>query len=123
MAQQVRFAELLTQHIEHSIRKDFLQEALTPATMRAIRDRIRTIIDGVFNRSTHKLSEVGRAWLTNQFFTRIQVGDQPIRDMIVVNEYKLPQLAYDDVRLLAGLFDGTVLAAELNDEYRNRNAS
>jgi hypothetical protein len=124
MATDRRFAQLLTQHIENTVSRKFTNEHLNNAVMHQVRQTVRGIIDNVFDRSNHELSETGRAWLVNQLFKRIKVnGDQLMNDLIVINEYKLAQLTYHDVELLSGLFDQTDLAAELNDEYRTRRAS
>ena len=124
MATERRFAQLLTQHIENTVSRKFVHVQLTNAVMHDIRQTIRTIIDNIFERSSHKLSETGRAWLANLFFKRIKVNDgERMNDLIVINEYNLSQLTYHDVELLSGLFDQTDLAAELGDEYRTRRAS
>lgn len=122
--EQVRFAELLTQHLEDTIWRRYSMEHLTPAVMREIRVTIRSTVDNVFERSSHKLSDDARAWLTDQFFKRIKINDnQLMNDMVVIHEYKLTQLTYHDVELLRGLFDATDLAPEINGEYRTRSAS
>ena len=124
MPTERRFAQLLTQHIGNTVSRRYTGTQLTDAALHEMRHTIRTIIDSVFDRSTHKLSETGRAWLTNQLFKRIKVNDdKQVVDLIVINEYNLSQLTYHDVELLSGLFDQTDLAAELNDEYRTRRSS
>jgi len=120
----IRFSQLLTQHVNNIVQKTFLHEQLTPAVLRAIRDRIHETISAVFERSTHKLSPMSRMWLTNQYFKRIQInGEQSMNDMIVINDHKLEQLPFEDVHLLKNLFDQTELNAELDAEYRKRTLS
>ena len=122
--EHIRFSELLTQHIENTVKRKFMHEMITDTVMREIRTLIRITIDNIFERSNHKLSPLGRAWLTDQFFKRIKVNNgQLMNDMVVIHEHKLSELVYDDVRLLSGLFDKTDLAHELHDEYRDRNAT
>lgn len=124
MAGQVGFAGLLTQHIEDRLQRRHGNEKLSPQTMRAIRATIRETIDGIFSKSNHKLSDVATTWLTDQYFKRVVVGgDRAMNDMVVINEYKLSDLTYDDVALLGGLFARTDLAVELLDELRTRRAS
>ncbi len=122
---QLRFVEFLNRYIVDTIQRKFEQQQLNPATMREIRSTIRTVIDGVFTKSdNYKLTETARAWLTNQYFRRLQVNDnQTMDDLIVINEYKLAQLSYSDIALLRDLYDQTDLADELNAEHRSRNAS
>ena len=122
---QPRFVELLNQHVVDTVQRKFEHRQLTPATMREIRDSIRVVIDSVFTKSEkYQLTETARAWLTNQYFRRLQVNDsQTMDDLIVINEYKLSQLSYGDIALLRDLYDQTDLAAELNAEHRTRSAS
>ena len=122
---QPRFVELLNQHVVDTVQRKFERQQLNPATMREIRFTIRTVIDGVFTKSDkYKLTETARAWLTNQYFRRLQVNDsQTMDDLIVINEYKLAQLSYSDIALLRDLYDQTDLAAELDAEHRSRSAS
>jgi hypothetical protein len=120
----LRFAQLIELHINKVIKSRFTMEALTPALMREIRDEIRKQIDTVFQKSSHKLTDHARSWLTDQFFKRIQVnGDQLMSDLVVINEYRLDQLTYEDVQLMRNLFDETGLAGDLNEEYARRSAS
>jgi len=122
---QLRFVEFLNRYIVDTIQRKFEQQQLNPATMREIRSTIRTVIDGVFTKSDNcKLTETARAWLTNQYFRRLQVNDsQTMDDLIVINEYKLAQLSYSDIVLLRDLYDQTDLADELNAEHSSRSAS
>ena len=122
---QPRFVELLNRHVVDTVQRKFEHQQLTPATMREIRSTIRAVIDGVFTKSDkYKLTETGRAWLTNQYFKRLHVNaSQTMNDLIVINEYKLTELSYSDIALLRDLYDQTDLADELNAEYRSRSAS
>lgn len=122
---QPRFVELLNQHVVDTVQRKFEHQQLNPTTMRQIRDAIREVVDRVFTKSPkYNLTETGRAWLTNQYFKRLEVnGGQSMNDLIVINEYKLSQLSYSDVKLLHDLYDQTDLADELNAEHRARSAS
>lgn len=118
-----RFAELLAQHVQDTVTRRFAYEKLDPATMRKIRQTIREIVSGVFQRSTHKLSDTGQSWLTNQVFKRLQVGPEAMMsDLIIINEHKLTGLSLAEVRLLRDLFDETDMVNELDAELRSRNA-
>lgn len=117
-----RFAELLAQHVQDTVQRRFENEKLDPSTMRKIRQAIREIVSGVFQRSTHKLSDTGQSWLTNQVFKRLQVGpDAMMSDLIIINEHKLSELPLADVRLLGDLFDQTDMASELKAELATRS--
>ena len=120
----VRFAQLLTLHVNNVIQKNFINESLTPELMRSVHACIRKTIDEVFMQSSHKLSADARGWLSNQFFKAIQVnGDQRMGDLVVFNEYKLADLPYHDIELMRNLFNETALNAELEGEYRRRSQS
>lgn len=117
-----RFSELLAQHVQDTVQRRFAYEKLDPATMRKIRQTIREIVSGVFQRSTHKLSDTGQSWLTNQVFKRLQVSSgTTMADLIVINEHKLSELTEPEVRLLRDLFDETDMAIELNRELAARS--
>lgn len=117
-----RFAELLAQHVQDTVQRRFAYEKLDPATMRKIRQTIREIVSGVFQRSTHKLSDTGQSWLTNQVFKRLQVGPEAMMsDLIIINEHKLSELPLGEVRLLRDLFDETDMVSELDSELRARS--
>jgi len=117
-----RFAELLAQHVQDTVQRRFAYEKLDPATMRKIRQTIREIVSGVFQRSTHKLSDTGQSWLTNQVFKRLQVGPEAMMsDLIIINEHKLSELSLGEVRLLRDLFDETDMVSELDSELRARS--
>ena len=122
---QPRFVELLNQHVVDTVQRKFEHEQLNPATMRRIRDTIREVIDRVFTKSAkYNLTEIGRAWLANQYFKRLQVNDrQTMNDLIVINEHKLSTLSVSDIQLLRDLYDQTELAGELNAEHSARCAS
>lgn len=124
MAKPIRFAQLLTLHVNNTIKTNFLNEQLTPDLMKSVRDCIRKTISDVFQRSTHKLETESLNWLSNQFFKAIEVnGDQKMGDLVVINEYKLADLPYHDIQLMRNLFNETLLSNELEDEYRRRSAS
>ncbi len=118
-----KFAELLAQHVQDTVQRRFAYEKLDPTTMRKIRQTIREIVSGVFQRSTHKLSDTGQSWLTNQMFKRLQVGPESMMsDLIIINEHKLSELSLADVRLLRDLFDETDMMNELDVELKARSA-
>lgn len=122
----IRFAELLELHINNSIKSKFTTapDGLTPAMMKEVRNEIRHRIDSVFTKSKHKLTDKASSWLTDQFFKRVRVNDEQVMsDLVVMNEYKLSQLSYDDVQLLKNLFNRTQFAEELEEEYRRRSTS
>lgn len=119
----IRFSQLLEVHLK-GVLKRFLHEQLTPEVLRSIRDSIQSAIADVFEKSSHKLDARSINWLAHRYFAAVKVNDdQSINDMVVINEYKLSELPYDDIVLMRNLFDRTILAPDLDAEYRLRSQS
>ncbi len=120
----VRFAKLLEQHINNVVKKLYLNEQATSTVLHSIHATVRREIDTVFLKSTFKLSEESRSWLTDQFFKSISInGEQSIGDRVITNEYKLETLPYHDIELLRNLFNETAIGPYLEEEYRRRSQS
>lgn len=126
-SKQVRFSELLTLHVSNTIQNKFLNEALNPDTLRAIRDVVHQTIGEVFARSSHRLSPKAINWVSNQYFKSIQLGSvegkQTINDLVVVNDYPLSEMTFSDIQLMRNLFNETTMSSALEEEYRRRSAS
>lgn len=119
----VRFYALLETKLSKSIEK-FTNEGLTPALMRQVREAIRDQIDGVFSVSKHKLSVDATTWLTDQYFKSIKVNDeQTMSDLVVINEYNLSDLEFNDIQLLRNLFLETKMGPGLDEELKRRSKS
>lgn len=120
-----RFVDLLGHRIEELINRNRNSDALTPESMRSIRDTIRNTVDSVFLKSDrHSLSPTARSWLADQYFKRVRINeDQCISDVVVLHEHTLSQLTRSDVELLRTLFSGTEIGQHLADEQRRRDAS
>lgn len=120
---RIRFHQLLEVKLNTAL-KPFLFKELTPPTLRQIRETLREQIDGVFSKSKFKLSDRATTWLTDQYFKAIKINDdQQMTDMVVLNEYKLSELDFNDIQLLRNLFLETKMGPELDAEFRRRNAS
>jgi len=123
----IKFYRLLEIHLEGILQKTLKsseQKELTPLLMREIREGIRESISSVFTQSKHKLSQEATTWLTDQYFKRIKVGkNQVMSDQVVINEYTLSELTFDDVQLLRNLFVETQMGPELDDELKKRSLS
>ncbi len=119
----VRFYTLLEAKIKTSLEK-FTGEALTPVLMRKIRDGIKDQITGVFTVSKHKLTPEAMTWLGDQYFKSIKVNDeQSMSDLVVINEYKLSELEFNDIQLLRNLFLETKMGLGLDEELKRRSTS
>jgi len=119
---QVRFYALLEESLNKSIGK-FCNEALTPGLMRQIREEIKGQITRLFEASSHKLSFNAQTWLTDQYFKNIKVNDdQSMSDLVVINEYTLTELEFDDIKLLHDLFLDTKMGPGLVTELKRRNS-
>lgn len=121
---QIRFYQLLETKITNTLQKKFLHEALTPVLMRSIRETIRQQIDDVFSKSRFKLTANAMTWLADQYFKGIKLNDdQLMSDQVVINEYKLSELEFNDIQLLHNLFMETTMGPDLDAELQTRNAS
>lgn len=119
----VRFSILLEASLQTLLEK-FLREALTPALMRQIRDAIKNQIVSTFSKSNQKLSSEAVTWLTDQYFKAIKVNDEKsMSDLVVINEYKLSELDFNDIQLFRNLFLDTTMGPELDAELRRRSRS
>lgn len=119
--QPIRFYQLLEQHVVSTIKKKFLNEQLTPTTLKAVRDEIRLIVNNVFDQSAHKLSIEAQNWVANQLFCRMKVNDdQIVNDLVVINEYDLSKMSLEDIGLMRDLFNETVFAEELEKAYSSK---
>lgn len=121
---QIRFHQLLEIQLNSIIQKQFVNEQLTPVMMRSLRNAIREQLDSVFSKSRFKLSPNALTWLGDQYFKNIRLnGDQLMNDTVVIHEYKLSQLEFNDIQLLRNLFLETIMGPELDAELRRRSAS
>lgn len=119
---RIRFHQLLELHLVSTIKKKFLGQALTPATLREVRDEVVSIVGGVFEKSHHRLSPEAISWVANQHFKRMRVNDQQsINDLVVINEHKLSELSFSELELLKNLFGETAIGPELTTEYQRRS--
>jgi hypothetical protein len=122
-SKSIRFYQLLELQLNNQLKK-FLFDQLTPNLMREIRESIRSTINDVFSKSRHGLSSNAVTWLTDQYFKGIRLNDdQLMNDQVVINEYKLSELEFNDIQLLRNLFLETSMGPELDAELRRRNAS
>jgi hypothetical protein len=120
----IRFHQLLETHLNSIIQKRFVNRALTPEMMREMRNAIHETIGGVFAKSSHKLSANALTWLGDQYFKAIKINDdQLMSDTVVINEYTLTELEFNDIQLLRNLFSGTRMGPELNEELQRRSVS
>lgn len=119
----LRFHELLELQLNNTIQK-FTKKPLTPELMREIREAIRGQIEGVFGKSKFQLSKNAITWLTDQHFKNIRIAeDQLMSDTVVINEYKLSELQFNDILLLRNLFNQTIMGPELEAELKRRSVS
>lgn len=120
---RIRFHQLLELQLNKRIQK-YQHEPLTHVTMRAIREDIRDLISSTFGKSKFKLSTNATTWLTDQFFKAIRINEeQTMAEQVVINEYKLSELDFDDIQLLRNLFNETTMGPALDAELRRRSAS
>lgn len=123
----IKFYQLLEvslNDILHKTIKSSEQKEINHVLMREIRVRINESISSVFLKSKYKLSQEAITWLSDQFFKRIKIGkDQTMGDQVVINEYALSELTFDDIQLLRNLFIETQMGLELDDELRKRSLS
>lgn len=121
---QIRFHQLLEVQLNNMIRKQFVNEQLTPEKMRSIREAIRQQLIDVFSKSRFKLTSNAITWLCDQYFKSIRINDdQLMSDQVVINEYRLDELEFNDIQLLRNLFLETRMGPELDAELRRRSAS
>jgi hypothetical protein len=128
----IRFAELLELHITNQINKKFAQATLDNDTLHQMRDLVKEQIYNVFKKSSHKVTDEGLAWLTNEVFKHLQITGkdsegkqtkQHVYELVVFNEYKLDGLPYSDIQLLRNLFNQAPYGQLLEEEYRKRSAA
>ncbi len=123
-AKRIRFHQLLEIQLNNTLKKKFVNEALTPELMRSIRESIRQQLDDVFGKSRFKLSPNAMTWLGDQFFKAIRLNDdQLMSDQVVINEYNLSELEFNDIQLLRNLFLETRMGPDLDAELKRRSAS
>lgn len=120
----IRFHELLEIKLNDTLTKEFSLEGLTPALMKSIRSAIQEQIRDVFSKSSHTLTPNAITWLGDQYFKSIKLNsNQLMADLVIINEYKLSELEFSDIKLLYNLYRDTKMGPELIDEMRTRNAS
>ncbi len=121
---QIRFHQLLEIQINNIIKSKFTGSALTPLVMREIREAIKTQLVDVFSKSKFGLSPGALIWLCDQYFKAIKINDtQMMSDTVVINEYKLSELEFNDIKLMRNLFLETRLGSELDKEFQRRSQS
>jgi len=125
--QNVRFYQLLDIQLASKLKK-FSNEPMTPVTLHLIRETINDTLNAVFSASRHKLSQPAVKWLADQYFklvtfTTTDRGEQRVVDLVVIHEYKLSMLDFNDVQLLHNLFVETPFGEDLHKEYAARTAS
>lgn len=120
---RIRFHQLL-EIVLNDLLKSFLHKPLTPELMHSMRRAIREKIHDVFAKSKHRLSDNAETWLTDQYFKRIKFNDDyAMVDQVVINEYKLPELEFNDILLMRNLFIETDMGEDLDKEFKRRGMS
>jgi hypothetical protein len=95
--------------------KKYVGEALTPETMRAIRndiiDSVRTLLYEEKITSTESVY-----WLSDFLFKQIKLNDGILMsDQVVINEYKASEIPLSEVYSLVDIFRDT----DIGDELQN----
>lgn len=125
----IRFAQLLELHIITQVNKKFAgsKKAIDNVVLHELRDMVKGQVHGIFKKSSHKVTDLGLDWVSNQLFRNLELstneGKKPINELVVFNEYKLADLPYSDIQLLHNLFNETAMGPELEDEYKRRSAA
>ena len=120
----IKFHQLFEAKLNTTLKQKFLNEQLTPASMRLIREEIRKQLVDVFSSSTHRLSPKAMIWLGDQYFKGVRLnGDQLVGDQVIINEYSLSELEYSDITLLRKLFGETTMGQTLDNEFLSRSLS
>jgi hypothetical protein len=123
----IKFYQLLEITLNDVLQKTIKsseQKEINHILMREIRVGINESISSVFSKSKYKLSQEAIMWLSDQYFKRIKISkDQTMSDQVVINEYTLSELTFDDIQLLRNLFIETQMGLELDNELRKRSLS
>lgn len=119
--QPQRFFQLLEERFSQITRR-YLQKDLTPDLMREIRTAFQNTVKNVFSQSKKtKLSENAVVWLADQYFKGIHLTDDMLMsDQVVINEYALDELEFNDIEVLNSLFNETSMAPDLLEEFVRR---
>jgi hypothetical protein len=127
---RIRFSKLFTLHVNNLIKKYMdvhppgANGDVSTEVLKGLRVVIMEQVDRVFTRGNHRMTAESRSWLADQFFKMIQInGNHYMGDQVVIHEYKLSDLPYDDVELMKNLFDQTMLAEMLNEDFKKRSLS
>lgn len=120
----ISFAKLLELKVNHAVQQRFNHQAVTPDLLRELRDLIRQQVDAVFLPSSYSLTAEARGWLANQMFSAVKInGETSIAELVIINEYKLAEMPYHDVKLLHDLFKKTAVGQLLEEECARRSAA
>jgi hypothetical protein len=127
--QHIRFYQLLESRITDKLREKFTNVTYNHLVLREMRDAIKEILSGIFNKSERfKISNESLTWLTNQHFKTLSFTDntgqkQIINDLIIINDYELSELPFNDIELMCNLFEEASFGEQLVIEMKRRTTS
>jgi len=120
----VRFAQLLEIHVSNVITKKYVTDKecfVTSDFFKEVRETVKSTIEGVFAKSSHKLSTEAMVWLSDQYFKAIKINGAMMGEQVIINEYKLSSMPYSDIELMRNLFNESAIGVALEEEYRTRS--
>jgi hypothetical protein len=90
--------------------------------LKDISNDIKEIVECRLKEENSDISEEATTWLKNVLFQKVSLADGlSISDLIVMNNYSLDELSYNDLTILSNLLKGSEFEFSLKKELKNKN--
>lgn len=106
------------------LRSKFLNKSIDDVMLKEMKQTMGETISSVFDKSSHKISNLAIEWLTSQYFkiTKLTKEDS-VSDVVIMNEVSVSELKTNELELLNDLFYetsfGTIISQELERRKRD----
>lgn len=127
---ELRFAEILEYHLNVLLNQEFVGLSFNKENMGKMYQIIKRVVDEVFSKSSQNFSDAARAWIAQEYYMAIRVGDSPIQQadednwkhstVLLTGKVHLKDISREEIRRLSGLFSGMTFYSKLHEELQNR---
>jgi hypothetical protein len=122
----LKFSELLVQHIDNKLRKKFSGQLSGPDFDKQVREEVYRLVSTVFGKSSYKLSDPSLRWLSDKLSATAQketVAGLAELAPLSVSNVRLDTLPFREVELMRNLFSEGTIGVELAVEMSRRTLS
>ncbi len=118
---EIRFKNILEARFRSTL-KTFVNQRLSPITLRKIKVALVNDIKCVFAASNFSIDDITKEWLANQYFKHVELngGEGTLIDLVIIKDHELSTISDVDIETLYSLFSGTKIFDDIVNEKERR---